>query len=752
MTCCPTLWSGVRVRALGLLTVVMVGCPPGEVEAPAPPTCAWSVEVSSEPLEVAVGQGQRVLVTFRNPAATPVLITELAVRGGAPFSLLVASDQQPIRAGTCDDPGVLELPLEFAPTTPGPRDGVLTGLFGESAFSIPIRGFGVGPTFDVFSQLSLGLIALGEPTPRALQLRNVGTRNTSLEVEVLRVLPGNATTRADELCLGQWTGSSCETPKVAVEQVAALPVHILATSPGPREWVVTLRSSEFGRPEKQVRIAVVLVDTTGCHLVRNRSVVEFTPPMEVQALRLTNQGTGDCLLESVETTNASFRLSQRVSPRQKLTPGQSVDLSLVGVLTRAQDPVEGELIGTLLGGNPPPLKVPLRFRVSPVSSCLSFGVAELDAGLWLAGCRVGARDFLARNECSDPVVVQGVQATGGFDVAPVMPSGIIGPGASFPVRLVPRAGSGAGFVTGTVEVRGVGGVASAGVRGLAVERRARSETFSIGAVSTDILFVLDDSPSFGVHHARTAAGLATFAQDLSGDFIDVRVGVTTSTQGPEGGRLRTLASGAGWTSRWAPDFVSEFAALASMRDGGSEDESCLEAAIRARTAPDGGSGFWRPNAFGAVVCITDADENIVDLDGGIARLRATVPDVRRFSYSVVSGRAMSACAVESQGARHDPVWTSFAGVHEEVCRTNWWGTYFSLTGPRFPQTTFSLSLAPDLAVAPPTVTIDGVSIPARGADGAVLWALGTDGRLLLDVSLVKGPLRTLSISYVPACP
>jgi hypothetical protein len=351
------------------------------------------------------------------------------------------------------------------------------------------------------------------------------------------------------------------------------------------------------------------------------------------------------------------------------------------------------------------------------------------------------------------LVVQGVQATGGFEVVPVMPSGIIGPGASFPVRLVPRTVSGPGFVTGAVEVRGVGGVASVAVRGLAVERRARSETFSIGAVSTDILFVLDDSPSFGVHHARTAGALASFAQRLSGDFIDARIGVTTSNQGPEGGRLRTLPSGASWTSRWNPDFVTEFTALAAMRDGGSEDESCLEAAIRAGTVPDGGSGFWRPDSHGrAVVCVTDADENIVDLDGGLARLRETVPDERRFSYSVVSGRAMSACAVESQGARHDPVWSRFSGLSEDICRPTWWASFFGLTGPTFPQTTFFLSLTPDLAVAPVTVTIDGVSIPARGADGAVSWSLGTDGRLLLDVSLVKGPLRTLSISYVPACP
>jgi hypothetical protein len=741
------------MRALGLLTLVMVGCPqPQTPAAPTPPTCAWSVEVSAPSLEVAVGQRQRVVVTFRNPSPTPVLISQLALRDGAPFSLLVAVEQQPIRAGTCEEPGVLELPIEFAPTTPGPRNAVLTGLFGESAFSMPLRGFGVGPTLDVVDQLSLGLVALGEATARPLQLRNVGTVNTSLEVEVLRVVPGNAATRVDELCLGRWNGSSCESPKVTVEQVSGLPILILATSAGAREWLVTLRSSEFGRPEKQVRIAAVLLDTTGCHLVANQPVVEFTPPMEFKAIRLTNQGTGDCLIDSVETTNAAFRLSQRVGPRTRVAPRQALDLSLVGVLARVQDPLEGELIGTLLGGNPPPLKVPLRFRVGAVSSCLSFGAAELDAGLWLAGCRVGAREFLARNECPAPVVVQEVRVTGGYEALPVMPSGIVAPGSAFPIRVIARPSAGVGFVTGSLELRGAGGAVSVGVRGLAVERRARTETFSIGAPSVDLLFVLDDSPSFGVHHARTAANLSSIAQRLSSSFMDVRVGVTTTTEGPEGGRLRTLSSGARWTTRWDPDFVSAFATLAAMQDGGSEDESCLEAAIRARTATDGGSGFWRPDTVGAVVCVTDADENLVDLDGGIARLRDTASDLRRFSYSVVSGRTSSACGVESQGARHDPVWTSFHGVNGDICDSNWWAAFFGLSGGPFPQTSFSPSQLPDVGAATPSVTIDGVPVPARASDGGTLWSLSNDGRLMVDVSLVNGPTRTLSFTYVPACP
>ncbi|MBL8917973.1 MAG: hypothetical protein JNJ54_03860 [Myxococcaceae bacterium] len=734
------------MRLVLLCALVVLGCP--TALQPPLPTCSVIVDVAPARLEVLVGQQQRLVAAFRNPTDAPIAVSSLSVRGEASFELSMPGEPLVVPSGTCEAPGVLEVPVSFAPRSPGLHDAVLSGQVDDTTFSVPLRGVGVGPRLEA-NDLSLGLVAIGEAAPRSLVVRNTGTVDTRLDVEVVSIVAASPGSSAAELCVGRWNGASCEPERTTVDRARALAVHLRVTVPGPREWLVTLRSSEFGEPTKVVRLTALVIDTNGCLLAPDARLLEFTPPTETRSLRLANNGATDCLVDSVTTTSASIRLMTVPAPRRRLGPGERLDLTLVGTLGTVDDPLTAELIARLAGAAPP-LVVPLQFRVSPVASCLSFGRAELNLGTWRDSCPVGARDFPLQNTCDGPVLLQGVVTTGGVRVAPAR--GLVAAGAQFTIALTP--GPGVGRLSGTAEARGVGGSVSIPVVGEALPRLPRTDTIPLQvAQKVDFLFLLDDSPSFAVHQARTEAALAQFAWRASIDFLDARVGMTSGTRNPGAGRLRTLASGARWTSSRSPAFSADVAALAAMRDGGSEDESCLEAAVRSRTPPlidelTGTQGFWRPGAFPMLVCVTDADENSDDLDGGIARLGEAMDG--GVAYFVVAGAAPGSCSVESPGSRHEPVRRAFNGERTDVCVENWWAAFFGLTGPLLPQTRYHLSSRPDPSV-PLTVLLDGVALPPVATDGGRLWSLSSYQHLALDPSLVDGMPHVLTVTYLPAC-
>jgi hypothetical protein len=749
LTAPSLLCSGERVRAWWFLVVVVQACQSAQVADSQ--TCPSSVEGPAQTLEVPVGQRQRLAVIFRNTSRSPVFIASPVIRGDSSFTLVATTAPQVVPAGSCDNPGLLEVPLVFAPTVGGPVIAQFNGTLGQAAFSVTLRGTGLGPRLDVDERLSLGLVAVGEQTPRTLSLRNGGSAGSSLDVEVVRIAPGDSNSSADELCVGQWTGSRCENARVTVNRQAELPLVVRSTSPGPREWVLTLKSSAFGSPEQQVRLSAFVVDTRGCALAPSEPVLEFSPPTDARTLRLENRGTTDCLLQSVMTTNPTFRVSAAPALPARVVPGQTVELSLVGRLVNLDVPLEGDLVGRLLGEAPAPLVVPLRFKVGPVPTCMKFGSEELDLGEWPLGCQATRSWLIARNGCTTPVLIRGVRVLGGFvRTSPFSPT-LVPPDERLVVEAEPVP-AGTGSVAGLVEVLGAGGTATASLRGRWLEPPLRTDTFSLDvAPATDLLFILDESPSFASHHPRTATALAEFAWRLSYEFADTRVGVTGATRTPGAGRLRQLPSGARWTAQRDATFRTDLGVLATMRDGGSESQSCLEAALRARTTPlveepSGTQGFWRPGARQAVICVTDADEQTEELDAGIIAL-GTTTDGGAFTYSVVSGRAMSACAVESAGSRHAPVVRAFQGLEADVCERGWWGAFFDTPLPQPPRTQFRLW---DDVLGTPTVTLDGAPLPSRAADGGVLWRV-SGSSFFIHPSLVDGTARTLSVTYATRC-
>lgn len=155
-----------------------------------------------------------------------------------------------------------------------------------------------------------------------------------------------------------------------------------------------------------------------------------------------------------------------------------------------------------------------------------------------------------------------------------------------------------------------------------------------GRVSTDILFVIDNSGSMEEEQARIAEELGTFVSVLLDSAVenDFQVGVITtdvtrntlSCSGDEtrfrafeqAGILQTAKNldgqildpdGPRILRHDDPGFLTKFAALVGQGIVGSGQEMPLEAVRRALAAPEN-EGFLRPRARLLVVIVTDEDD------------------------------------------------------------------------------------------------------------------------------------------------
>jgi hypothetical protein len=138
-----------------------------------------------------------------------------------------------------------------------------------------------------------------------------------------------------------------------------------------------------------------------------------------------------------------------------------------------------------------------------------------------------------------------------------------------------------------------------------------------GAVTTDILFVIDDSGSMSEEQTTLRAGLAAFIQALDASPIanDFQIGVTTTSvvdfdtadDGVSGGDL--VAPGIMRASD--ANLVSDFQAAVLVGTGGPGREQPFTAARRAiekSVAGGANEGFLRPGAELAVIFLSDEDD------------------------------------------------------------------------------------------------------------------------------------------------
>ncbi|MFT5585509.1 MAG: hypothetical protein ACI9VR_003101 [Cognaticolwellia sp.] len=129
---------------------------------------------------------------------------------------------------------------------------------------------------------------------------------------------------------------------------------------------------------------------------------------------------------------------------------------------------------------------------------------------------------------------------------------------------------------------------------------ARNETFVQPALdgATDVLFVVDNSPSMEEEQERLQSSFEVFAEVLSTSLADFRVGIVSTDVGEEGA-LR------GQFDRDTPELSAAFAQAAAVGVSGDREEQGLECAWLATENTD----FTRKGARLNVVVLSDEDDH-----------------------------------------------------------------------------------------------------------------------------------------------
>ncbi|MCU0700357.1 MAG: hypothetical protein MUC96_27930 [Myxococcaceae bacterium] len=736
---------------------VLVGCQPALQDR-----CEPSIE-PPEGLEVPAGSASDVLVRFFNPTARPVRITQLEFEPTEAFSFRLEANDFTIAPGRCGAPGEVGLLVRFAPPLPGRYQTKLKLRLDDAPVSVALGGVGTGPLPTVQSVVNFGLLSLSPSPVRRLEVRNVGSPGTTLEAEVTSVTATTPNTSEQELCIGQFSLGACSpATRVTVARAATFSLVVNPTSPGDKAWDVEVRAAA---DSFRVRVVAKVVSARTCQLEATPATLEFgamlAPQSETRSTVVRNVGTSPCLVLGVSTTDPQFSLVDwPTTAGLLLDVGASLQVTVRASLRSARGAVGTLTFALASDGASQPGAFDVALDANPPASCLIVSPPILDFGVVSAGCLAPERLVTLANRCARTVLVS--------KLAVDSPFSLLAPGVQVPLALAP--GETRSFTARFTPSSTAGNVSS--VLRLALQddidvffplsvrvepRPPQREVFAFDrrAVS-DLVLVLDDSPSFARQHARTRVELDRLADVVARSIttLNARIAVTTTdvtSTGPRG-RFRATDGGVRWASGDDPSFRATFGELTRLSTAGAEGQSCIEAATRALTGPlesdpQANAGFRRLSGVLSVLCVTDDIEHSANPALWRAQLQA-LDAGSRFSYSVI-GPIDSTCPVDAldDGGTHAANVAPFSGLLGDICRP------WPLRGPGSPpsrQTLFFLGSTPVPGTL--TVALDAVDLPAM-SNGRVNWrydAASNAIRLEPDILGLDPP--TLEVRYQPACP
>lgn len=741
----------MRFRSV-LAVFVLVSC---SKDQPAATQCELRIEVP-EKLVAPVGSSTDFTVRIFNPTAKPVQVNELSV--SAPFSFRNETSTFSIGAGTCEAPGEVGLVLGFSPTAFGLQRAELTMLVDGVPRVVSLSAMGTGPLLSAASAVNFGATGLLPSLPRPLAVRNVGTVDTSLWVEVVDVTAANATTSPDELCVGAVELGVCQpSSRVTVRRDASFSLSVVPTSPGPKSWTVELRA---GDTTWTTRVSATVVDTLDCQLSADPAVLDFglvaVAKRTVRSTTLRNSGSTSCVVTAARTNDSRFEV---VSAQRTIPAGGSQVVS-VEALENKPPQTKSTLIIDLARSAPGLLgTLEVALETAAPAGCLIESPNPVAFGRARTDCQPAVRTVRLINRCAAPFHVS-VSTVGPFSIvgAPSPFQTVLQPAQPVPVVLGFSADAAMGSNSGALRIEfGRDQETLVALGGIAEGPELKTDTFAFDArFLNDTIIILDDSPSFARQHPNTRAELDRLASYLSAtnEVFSSRVAFTTTDVSASGarGRFRSTDGGHRWASGDDPSFLATFAALSTLSTSGAERQSCIEAAARAvteplRSDPQANGGFARQNAFLSLLCVTDDVEHAADPAAWRRQLESLDAGIR-LNYSVM-GPFGSACPVDALDVDggHLVSVRAFNGTWSDVCRP--WQIY-GLTGRPSRRTDFVLTGTP--VVASLRVTLGGVELP-RESGTQSNWSYN-DGtkRITISPSLLGLDPPPVTVSYRTVCP
>lgn len=738
-------------------------------------------------------------VVFTNASNMPVQITDLEVddASGA-FSLEdrgVTSIELP--------PGGVEVPVyvAFQPTDLGLHTGSLT--FKTSAESMPtgsaaLRGHGGGPKIHAAPKtLSFGQVGVGSWQVRRVVVANVGSDDPSTSEDNLKL----------ETVWHEWapaTGHNFTAEldgydAAGIRAGSAVDVRVKFTpqSLGTQQALLRIFSNDPDQPVTEIQVTAEGVDLPPCdyRVIPPDLRFEQLDPGEsdTQSFVIENTGTEACIVSTMElgrTTASAFSLPSRPTMPATIPPGESLEVEVKFA------PVTADIFSgyvEMFVNSPTDPQIRVRLNGASKTGCLLIAPETLDFGVHRPGCSGRAKTFSVYNTCSTNVTLTNIGLASGtgsdFTIVsrPSTPY-FIRPGDSVEISANYRPSTiGQDSDSITIQTAELSHPYVVSLSGAGASTPIQTDVFTQSRqAKVDILFVIDDSGSMDDKQTSLSQNFAAFMSHAQAN-LDYHIAVTSTTVCNEV-KCNNISPSLAPDGRFAPkdpedvpspatrvisssspDPEQLFAQNVQVGIGGSGTEQALAAMEKALSPSRLGShnaGFLRPDAYLAVILVTDTRDQS---PGSVSRYYNSLLSVvgpRRINEFSVSG-IIPTPAGPSRGCVYDEESKSInstrlidlinmtGGIYDNICTPDWANTLEQLSRRLFGmQSHFPLTSFPDVTAGsqPMTVKVNGVEVPqsVTPGDGGWTWD-STANSIRFDESNTPEPGDTVSVVYQVAC-
>ncbi|MBX7112771.1 MAG: choice-of-anchor D domain-containing protein [Myxococcaceae bacterium] len=621
---------------------------------------------------------------------------------------------------------------------------------------------------------------------------------------------------ASEICIGDpttcdgslpLTGPGAYDPMQGIEARAGrsmldVAVRITPKSIGTKEFVVTVYSNDPDEPEVKITVRAEAVLYPPCRFSLAPAALNFglvTPPdykdLNFVLKNLGQQPEEVCLLSNLDLAIGSdpvFTLPAGPITDKELMPNEAITVTVRAWPQGTSGTTPAQVMGAVrlnISSDVTPEKdVPLNAAIA--TGCLTIAPHDLDFGTVKKDCNSFTRQFAVYNTCDTNVTVQSFQMVapagepaGGpncpgtmscpefilVSSAGISPGTVITPANStpnsfsvkyHPINYGPDNGA---FLLKVTQ--------SGQIVDYLVTLRGNGDTMGINTDTfkqdtkpkADILLVIDDSCSMDDKQNALSQNFDAFIKYASSAQVDYHIGVTTTDMGNYGGRILGDASNPKVLTPTTPDVENKFRAKVKVGIGGGTEESAAPS-VAALTAPlitADNQGLLRPDAFLAVVVVTDAGDQSALATSFYQNALLNIKGLQRasqFSYNVIGPFAPTpagACTYDdfTDPSKHLVLVQATNGVKEEICTPDWAKSLEQIGKNAFGyRTNFFLTARPDTTTVPIEVKVDGQKLDPADTSGAKVWVYDSAANSVnFEPLFVPEPGRTLTITYQVAC-
>ncbi len=787
------------------------GCNPLTVNLRGEPVDT-GLSVSPMPLDfgfVQLGGAVSKIIKLQNVANRSIHLTNTPLLDtGHPAAAFAFGSAMPAFPAVIPANGEVDVPVVFTP--PGLAEFKGSVVFTSddpqaSQVTVNLDGFGGGAQISCLpSSVAFGQSPIGVGVTQRVQCTNVGQDvpghpEGNLQLSSLAV--------PDDKAFSAHFDAPFPTAGLQAGQSAVIDVVYAAVTSAGDLGHLHIGSNDTTTPDTVVPLSGTGVNLPPCDFaIVPAAGVDFGHVDKGNSGQLQfaiqNQGASDCLVDGLSlapSSDPSFSLpsgpiaSQVVSYKGN-PAGAPAELDVtVQFAPTGYGNFSGDAVFTISDPSSPQQDVHLTGTSEP--GCLLIAPNDLDFGVVGVNPATGAwcssvkRNFEVYNTCNYDVHLTGITLNPGIGSTDFVLSG---QPASYPVDLPPGSNPVTFQVAFHPDSQGQK-LGSLGIttkelptapylvtfHGDAEVNATQTDTFTQSSQpQVDILWVVDNDDNQQVQQL-VAQNLPSFMQYALSAGIDFHMAVTATDV------CQTGTSDDGWfdpcshcaemgsnativTPQTQPDPTSVLQNLIQVGQSGGCDDPLFEPAYEAlqpSLLSGHNSGFLRPNAYLAVIGISDGDDNSQQSVQFYYNFFESVKGFRNasmFSFSAVNELPTDSAGGCSNGLAYDddpsqvtrvPQMVQMTGgLNVDICTSDWGSSLQQLGNIAFgARTSFPLTAQP----ADPTkitVTLNGQPLPPTGPNNAPEWHYDpTQNALVFDPLAAPQPGDQITVTYTVAC-